>query len=146
MSGSVAYSLLLPNVTGQQPQPQNFSTAYNPMHAAMGPHDSETMLYKLEKRIQKGNRSREAQSWVGGTTPHDIRLQRIPGYQGFQPGLKAENVHGKTFAKVSANAVQKKIFMGKNSVSKMQDEERLATISQSALGEMRTQAEEKYQT
>jgi hypothetical protein len=59
------------------------------------------MLYKLEKRIQRGNRSREAISWVGGVSPQDMRLQRITGYAGFQPGIYAENVHGKTFSKVS---------------------------------------------
>jgi hypothetical protein len=81
-----------------------------------GVHDQETMLYKLEKRIQKGNRSRDAMGWVGGTSPHNIRLQRVPGYQGFQPGIYAENVHGKTFAKVSQKSVQKKIQMGKEFV------------------------------
>ncbi len=105
LSGSVAYSLLLPTVTGQPSAPQNFSTAYNPLHASSGVHDPDTMLYKFEKRVQKGNRSRDAQSWVGGTAPHDIRPQRVPLYQGFQPGVKAENVHGKTFAKVSSTAI-----------------------------------------
>jgi hypothetical protein len=63
------------------------------------------MYYKFEKRIQKGNRSRDAQSWVNGTIPHEIRPQRVPGYQGFQPGVQAENIHGKTFAKVSSSAI-----------------------------------------
>lgn len=61
------------------------------------------------------NNSRDAKSWMGGASPHDIRLQRVPGYQGFQPGVYAENVHGKTFAKCSMSSIQKKILMGKSS-------------------------------
>jgi len=81
--------------------PQNFSSAYNPTQAAQGSHDQDNYIYGLEKKIQRGNRSRDAVSWIGGRQPHDFRLQRVPGYQGFQPGVYAENVHGKTFAQCS---------------------------------------------
>ena len=80
--GSATFSLLMPSSSLQSNgQLQNFSTAFNPTTTAV--HDSETMLYKLEKRIQRGNRSRDAASWIGGTSPHNIRLQRITGYAGF---------------------------------------------------------------
>lgn len=82
MGNSVAFSLLLPNL-GSQMLPQNFSSAYNPTEAATGAHDTENLLYKMEKRIQRGNRSRDAVSWIGGTQPQEMRLQRVPGYQGF---------------------------------------------------------------
>jgi hypothetical protein len=76
------------------------------------------MLFKLEKAVQRGNRSRDAVSWIGGTQPHELRLQRVPGYQGFQPGIYAENVHGKTAAQCSQSSIQKKIQMAKSVTQK----------------------------
>jgi hypothetical protein len=44
-----------------------------------------------------GNKSKEAKSWINGPT-HEIRNQCLPGYTGFIPGIKSENVFSTTFA------------------------------------------------
>lgn len=84
--------------------------------------------------------------WIGGTSPHNIRLQRVPGYQGFQPGIYAENIHGKTFAKVSQKSVQKKIVMGKEYVQRLNSQENLNTYLNGTLENTRNLALEKYQS
>ena len=56
--------------------------------------------------IQFGNASRLGANWIGGPT-QNLKAQYIPGYQGFVPSLKAENLYGKSFAKGSSKAINK---------------------------------------
>lgn len=54
----------------------------------------------------------KAKTWEGGST-YGLRRQHIPGYKGFVPSIKSENLHGETFTKITATALklneQKKI-------------------------------------
>lgn len=58
-----------------------------------------------------GNKSKEAKSWINGPT-HEIRNQCLPGYTGFIPGIKSENVFSTTFAQNTANSFANNIPRG----------------------------------
>ncbi len=45
-----------------------------------------------ENRMILGNHSKNSKTWINGPT-HEIRNQCLPGYTGFIPGVKAENVY-----------------------------------------------------
>ena len=50
-------------------------------------------------------------SWIGGPT-HSLQRQHIPGYGGHVPSLMSENVHGKGFARVSAECLNARTSQG----------------------------------
>jgi hypothetical protein len=58
-----------------------------------------------------GNKSKEAKSWMNGPT-HEIRNQCLPGYTGFIPGVKSENVFSTTYAHNTSVSFAKKIPRG----------------------------------
>ena len=58
-----------------------------------------------------GNRSKDAKSWINGPT-HEIRNQCLPGYTGFIPGVKAENVFSTTYSTNTANSFANNIARG----------------------------------
>jgi len=43
-------------------------------------------------------------TWTGGPT-HVVQKQHVPGYRGHVQGLKAENLFGAPFAKLTANSL-----------------------------------------
>ena len=90
-----------------------YSAAFNPKVAAIGIHRQQEALYKLEKIMQRGNLSRLADGWEGSPTSEELRLQRIPGYKGHQPGLISEGIVGQSEAKCSAKSISLKINMAK---------------------------------
>lgn len=63
--------------------------------------------------LQFGNTSRKGKNWIGGPT-QNLKAQYIPGYQGFVPSIKAENIFGKSYAKNTATAVNKEFDGGFN--------------------------------
>lgn len=65
------------------------------------------------EQIQFGNQSKKGNNWIGGPT-QNLKAQYIPGYQGFVPSVKAENLFGKSFAKGTATAVNKEFHGGFN--------------------------------
>lgn len=54
---------------------------------------------------------RSGQSWLGGPT-HVLQRQHIPGYRGHVRGLQAESLHGKTFARVTAECLNNRFTRG----------------------------------
>lgn len=50
------------------------------------------------KTLQYGNSSKHGENWLGGPT-QNIKAQHIPGYAGYIPKIKSENLYGKSFAK-----------------------------------------------
>ena len=58
-----------------------------------------------------GNRSRDAKTWINGPT-HEIRNQCLPGYTGFIPGVKAENIFSTTYAANTARSFSNQIPKG----------------------------------
>lgn len=61
--------------------------------------------------LQYGNHSKKGENWIGGPT-QNLKAQYIPGYQGFVPSVKAENLFGKSFAKGTGAAVNKEFNGG----------------------------------
>lgn len=72
------------------------------------------MFNELEQDLQS-----KAQTWEGGNTYHQQK-QHIPGYKGFVPGVNSENLYGKTFSKVTADAFRLKEAQGEQSFDRMQ--------------------------
>jgi hypothetical protein len=75
------------------------------LYSNQPPQDQE--LYSM----QFGNVSRKGSNWIGGPT-QNVKAQYIPGYQGFVPSIKAENIFAKSFAKNTATAVNKEFEGG----------------------------------
>jgi hypothetical protein len=69
-----------------------------------------SMDLKAEK-LPIGNNSRVGRNWVGGPT-NNIKAQHIPGYQGYVPNVKAENLLGKSYARVTGQAINKEFVQG----------------------------------
>ncbi len=46
----------------------------------------------------------KGENWIGGPTVNK-RAQHVPGYQGYVPSIKAENLYGQTFGKSTSNAI-----------------------------------------
>lgn len=56
------------------------------------------------KTVPDFNQVQNGVTWIGGPT-HELQRQHIPGYQGHIPGLLAENVYGKNFARVTSECI-----------------------------------------
>ena len=56
--------------------------------------------------LQYGNTSRNGNNWIGGPTNIE-KAQHVPGYQGYVPSIKSENLYGKTFSKQTSIAINK---------------------------------------
>lgn len=77
---------------------------YNPYLTAnsmYGAHHGFNSGYfnPLDTSLQAAKRT----SWVGGPT-HNVQDQHIPGYIGHVHSMYAENLHGKSFAKLTADS------------------------------------------
>ena len=57
------------------------------------------------------NKSKDAKTWINGPT-HEIRNQCLPGYTGFIPGVKSENVFATTYAANTASSFSNVIPRG----------------------------------
>lgn len=69
----------------------------------------EDELHETHKML--GNRSKDAKTWINGPT-HEIRNQCLPGYTGFIPSVKAENVFSNTYAYNTARSFTNTIYKG----------------------------------
>lgn len=58
--------------------------------------------------IVTGMRSKDSKTWINGPT-HEIRNQCLPGYTGFIPGVKAENVFSTTYSSNTAKSFENQI-------------------------------------
>ena len=77
------------------------------LYSQQAPQDFETF------RLQFTNASKKGDNWIGGPT-QNVKAQYIPGYQGFVPNIKSENIFGKSFAKNTGIAVNKEFESGFN--------------------------------
>lgn len=67
----------------------------------------------MNEAMQYTNHSKHGDNWLGG--PHaNIKAQHIPGYQGFVPQIKSENLFGKNFARTTSKAINKEYNPGAN--------------------------------
>lgn len=53
--------------------------------------------------------SKKGANWVCGPT-NNIKAQHIPGYQGYVPNVKAENLIGQSYAKITGQAINKEFI------------------------------------
>jgi len=79
------------------------------------PNSRSSSILDINQQDQQhkmlGNKSKDAKSWINGPT-HEIRNQCLPGYTGFIPGVKAENVFSTTYASNTAKSFANKIAKG----------------------------------
>ena len=54
--------------------------------------------------VTYGNNSKKGENWLGGPT-QNLKAQHIPGYAGYVPQIKSENLFGKSFAKTTGSAI-----------------------------------------
>lgn len=54
--------------------------------------------------MQYTNVSMKGENWIGGPTVNK-RAQHVPGYQGYVPSIKSENLYGQTYGKSTSNAI-----------------------------------------
>jgi len=54
--------------------------------------------------LQYTNVSMKGENWIGGPTVNK-RAQHVPGYQGYVPSIKSENLYGQTYGKSTSNAI-----------------------------------------
>jgi hypothetical protein len=72
-------------------------------------------MEKSEANVTVGNLSRYSNTWINGPL-HNVREQRIPGYTGFIPGVKSENVFSQTYTKQTAKSIADRIKRGPDQV------------------------------
>jgi hypothetical protein len=61
--------------------------------------------YKLEEDKIYSNKSKEADTWIGGSK-YKIYPQHIPGYKSHVPGIYSSNIHGMGYSKSTAIAIK----------------------------------------
>lgn len=61
-----------------------------------------------ENNLILGMRSKDSKTWMNGPT-HEIRNQVVPGYTGFIPGVKSENVYSHTYSNNTAKSFENQI-------------------------------------
>jgi hypothetical protein len=66
---------------------------------------------KLNDAVQYGNFSKHGDNWLGGPTSN-VKAQHVPGYSGYVPQLKSENLYGKSFAKATGAAINGEYHKG----------------------------------
>jgi hypothetical protein len=57
-------------------------------------------------KLQYTNISNKGENWIGGPVSN-ATAQQLPGYQGYIPSIKAENLYGKTYGKTTAISINK---------------------------------------
>lgn len=80
---------------------------------------------KFNEALQYGNHSKHGDNWLGGPNAN-VKAQHIPGYAGYVPQIKSENIHAKSFAKSSGAAINGEYAKGNCPPAK----EQFATTSQ----------------
>lgn len=72
-----------------------------------------------------GNKSKEAETWIGGHT-QNLQPQHIPGYKGHIPGMHSENIFAKSYGKATGKIIGKEHTIGNN----LPNSERFRTTTQ----------------
>ena len=57
------------------------------------------------------NMSKKGHNWPGGPTAN-VKAQHIPGYAGYVPQIKSENLYGKSFANTTGSAINGEYVKG----------------------------------
>ena len=84
---------------------------------------------KEGEAVQYGNNSKLGSNWLGGPTSN-LKAQHIPGYSGYVPQIKSENLFGKSFARATGAAINGEYNKGQSPPL----DERFTTLSQAEFG------------
>jgi hypothetical protein len=68
---------------------------------------------KQKEILQFGNHSNKGENWIGGPNSN-VKAQHVPGYAGYIPQVKSENLYGKSFAKTTGQAINNEFNKGHN--------------------------------
>lgn len=79
--------------------------------------------------LQYGNHSKHGDNWLGGPDAN-VKAQHVPGYAGYVPQIKSENLFGKSFAKCTGAAINAEYSKGISPPAK----ERFATSNAKEFG------------
>lgn len=74
---------------------------------------------KFNEALQFGNHSKHGDNWLGGPT-NNVKAQHIPGYSGYVPQIKSENIYAQSFAKTTGAAINGEFNKGINPPAKDQ--------------------------
>ena len=80
---------------------------------------------EMNKQMAYGNHSKFGDNWLGGPTTN-IKAQHVPGYAGYVPQVKSENLYGKSFAKATGASINGEYLRGASPTKK----ERFTTENQ----------------
>ena len=79
--------------------------------------------------VTYGNNSKKGENWLGGPT-QNLKAQHVPGYAGYVPQIKSENLFGKSFAKTTGAAINAEYNKGQSPPL----DERFTTLNQAEFG------------
>ena len=102
-------------ITGQGYKPSNYdvdiAVGSQVVHAQRTFYSKPPEKDQFNQHIQYGNFSKHGNNWIGGPT-NNLKAQHIPGYQGYVPAIKSENIYGKSFARATGQAINKEFVLG----------------------------------
>ena len=94
-------------IMGTSNRPSNFDVDVlqgKPSYATRENYSKPPTVNKEGGAVTYGNNSKKGDNWLGGPT-QNLKAQHIPGYGGYVPQVKSENLFGKSFAKTTGSAI-----------------------------------------
>ena len=94
-------------IMGAGNKPSNYDVDVSvgkPSYATRQNYSVPPTVNKEGANVTYGNNSKKGENWLGGPT-QNLKAQHIPGYQGYVPQIKSENLFGKSFAKTTGSAI-----------------------------------------
>lgn len=102
-------------LTGQGYKPSNYDVDIavnkNEVFATRTFYSKPPSQDSLQQDVKWGNVSKYGDNWIGGPS-NNVRAQHIPGYKGYVPNIKAENIFGRSYANTTATAINKEYTPG----------------------------------
>ena len=101
-------------LTGKVYKPSNYDvemTLNRPPLASRTFYSKPPETEEQTQALQFGNTSKQGPNWIGGPTDN-VKAQHVPGYQGYVPNIKSENLYGKSYAKVTGQAINNEFIKG----------------------------------
>jgi len=94
-------------IMGTGNKPSNFDVDVavgKPSYATRSNYSQPPPVDHAGAAVTYGNNSKAGDNWLGGPT-QNLKAQHVPGYAGYVPQVKSENLFGKSFAKTTGAAI-----------------------------------------
>lgn len=94
-------------IMGTGNKPSNFDVDVSvgkPSYATRANYSQPPAVDHAGAAVTYGNNSKAGENWLGGPT-QNLKAQHVPGYAGYVPQVKSENLFGKSFAKTTGSAI-----------------------------------------